>query len=34
MDLSVMFMLTLLVAAFVAGFGWSVGCWLAGKIGL
>jgi len=34
MELSVMFMLTLLLAAFIAGFGWSVGCWLAGKIGL
>jgi hypothetical protein len=32
MTLSLMFMLTLLVAAFVAGFGWTVGCWLASRI--
>jgi hypothetical protein len=32
MELSVTFMLAVLVAAIVAGFGWSLGYWVAGKI--
>jgi hypothetical protein len=32
MSLTVEFMLTLLVAAFVAGVGWSLGCWVVSRL--
>jgi hypothetical protein len=29
-----LFLLEVLVVSFIAGFGWTVGCWLAGRLGL
>ena len=34
MSLDLLFLVTVLVVALIAGFGWLVGCWIAGKIGL
>ena len=33
-SLEPMFLLAVLVVSLIAGFGWSVGSWIAGKIGL
>jgi len=32
MSLDPMFLLAVLVVAFIAGFGWSAGCWLWGRV--
>lgn len=32
MSLDLLFLVTVLVVALVAGFGWSAGCWLFGKL--
>jgi len=32
MELTAMFMITLFVAALVAGLGWTLGCWVMSKL--